>query len=615
MIGLVTRSALLEQPGGHWVASEEDHLLATLLVCRGLPVRIVAWDDRGVDWSAFTLLVLRSTGAAAGPRPPEFLAWLRQVDTVTTVCNPPVVLEWREQADALEQLAAYGVPLAVPLPTCPVEAKWKTHAVVLLRDQTTREWVVANAWCSEETLLVPTEEEVALAHQTLRALYRRLGPVMKACLVVRLDLHQDEVRGWRVLDVDLHATHLLLQQRRQAAWYLVEAIETRYRSAAPGKRVGREVHAPRQEEPAAPPRVTLERAGAHAACGVEWWQGILAGLPLALSLVPFMGVFAVLARTAGLSAVEAQAMSLLVFSGAQLVAAQMLLVGSPAALIVTIGGILNARHLLYSATLAPYVKGLAWWWRCLLGYLLTDEVFAVGSAHYQRPGSPALRHWFLLGAGLVVWVAAQGGTLGGSLLGAFLPPAWSLDFTAPLSFIALTVLLLKDRASLAAAFAAGILAWLSAALPLQLGLVVAALGGILVGVGMETLTTARPNRREIHAHGHLGAHRGVGDTHLSAPRLRLPALAPRRALLPAPAGTALAASRNADRAPRAAAFAEWSAAHASCYPPPDRREHRRAGGMADPARLGDGGGGDDRALVASVERSSALSGVPSKKEA
>jgi predicted branched-subunit amino acid permease len=605
LIGLVTRSALLEQPKGQWVALEEDRLLATILICRGLPVRVVAWDDASVDWSAFKLLVLRSTWDAGMPRSLSYLAWLRQVETSATVCNPRSVLEWREQTDALTQLAAHGVPLAVLSSARPVAAEWNTHSVVLLREQTTQKWLVANAWCKGETLLVPTEEEVALAHQTLRALYRRLGPVMNACLVMRVDLLQDEAGDWWVQDVDLQPSRLLLHQRRQAAWCLVEAIEARYRCTSPARGVGQEAQAPLCDELVAPPQVhPLERARAQVASkGAEWRQGVLAGLPLALSLIPLMGVFSVLARTAGLSAVEAQVMSLLVFSGAQLVAAQMLLVGSPVAFIVGIGGILNARHLLYSATLAPYVKGLPWWWRCLLGYLLTDEAFAAGSAHYQRPGSPEQRHWFLFGAGLAVWLAAQGGTLLGSLLGAYLPPAWSLDFTAPLSFIALAVLLLKDRACLAAAIVAGALALVTAALPLNLGLLVAALVGILAGVGVESFTTARLKRRETQIDRYLGAHWGVGDDHLSAPRLRLPALAPRRALLPAPAGAPLAASRDADRAHRAVSRAQWSAANASHYPPPDRGEHRSAGGMENSPRPGDGGGGDERALVTSVARS------------
>jgi predicted branched-subunit amino acid permease len=609
MIGLVTSKKLLEHSTGTWVASQEDRTLATCLAGRGLPARVVAWDDMRVDWSAFRLLVIRSTWTSR-QHPAEYLAWLRRVDALTTLCNPRQVIEWRKPAGALDQLAAHGVPLAAPPPARPVRVRCGKHTVVLLRDQTQGEWLVAHAWRSgfgvgdaprstEEAQLVPTEEEVALAHQTLRAMYRVLGPVMNACLAVRIDLLQ-EAGSWRVLDVDPHAPRLFLHQSRQATWRLVESIETCYQRVPPGAPLSQEedISPCSEEHPSARPaeRVHTPRV---AKARVEWWQGVLAGLPLALSLVPYMGIYAVLSRAAGLTVLETQAMSLLVFSGAQLVATQLLLVGSPVGLIVGIGSLLNARHLLYGATLAPYVKGLPLWWRCLLAYLLTDEAFCASSPHYQQPGNPHNRHWFLFGAGLTVWVAAQGGTFLGSLLLAQLPPSWSLGFTAPLSFIALTVLVLKDRASLTAAVVAGALSLLTTSLPLGLGLVVAALVGILVGVGVEGLTTARPKQKEANAYGHLAAHRAPGGHYLSG-AFRLLFLKSGGALASAPARLAPLSSSDAGGTHRPLTAPHGANLLRNPDPAVDRWGSRRSSGLADPARLGDGARGDDRALVASV---------------
>jgi predicted branched-subunit amino acid permease/glutathione synthase/RimK-type ligase-like ATP-grasp enzyme len=662
MIGLVTNTALLEQPaGGQWVASEEDRSLATLLVFRGLPVRVVAWDDDSVDWSQFSLLVIRSTWNYMHD-PARYLAWLRRVDALTTVCPPRPVIEWNLHKRYLAALEEQGVPIlptawcqqGLPVnlalllkergwgrvvlkpavgsngigvvevtsttlhagqaaleqlvasgdvliqPSLPAIAERGEHALVLLRAQEQREWIVANAWRTvpcpggttrfSETLLVPTEEEIALARQTLRAMYRELGPIMQACLYVRVDLVQDETGTWRLMEVALHEPRLLLHQRRELAWHLMEAIHARYLQA-------RARGAAHQDTPPQP---------AHAqgrSAAVECREGALAGLPLALSIIPLMTIFAVLARAAGLSAFVAQAMSVLVFSGVQLVATQLLLVGSPLALIVGIGTILNARHLLYGATLTPYVRALPLGWRCLLGYLLTDEAFAVGSTHYQRPGNPKMRHWYLLGAGLTVWVAAQGGTALGSALGTSIPASWNLSFTATLSFIALAVLALTDRASLAAALTAGVLSVGAAGLPLQLGLLAAALGGILAGVGVEALTQ-RPSHKEA-THEPLAAHRAFRRHHLFR-AFRLLSRQSGRALAPAPAGITLPARRAADGAPHAIARAEWSAANTRDVLPPDRRGHRRSGGVADPPRPADGGGGDERALVAAVDRSRPL---------
>ncbi len=54
----------------------------------------------------------------------------------------------------------------------------------------------------------------------------------------------------------------------------------------------------------------------------EYIAGLKAALLLAVGIVPFMLIYGVLARVAGLTPVEAQAMTLFVFSGAQLVAAR-----------------------------------------------------------------------------------------------------------------------------------------------------------------------------------------------------------------------------------------------------------------------------------------------------
>jgi predicted branched-subunit amino acid permease len=219
----------------------------------------------------------------------------------------------------------------------------------------------------------------------------------------------------------------------------------------------------------------------------EYVAGCKAALPLAVGIVPFMLIYGVLAHAAGLTLVEAQAMTLLVFSGAQLVAAQMLVGGAAGVVIVAAGATMNLRHAIYSATLAPYLKRLSLGWRFLLAYLLTDETFALSISRYQRADTPRHRQWFFLGAGVIIWLAAQGATLLGVLLGGQVPASWHLDFTATLTFLGLLVLSLKQRAGLAAALGAGVTALLTISLPLNTGLLVAVGLGIMAGVLVERL--------------------------------------------------------------------------------------------------------------------------------
>jgi predicted branched-subunit amino acid permease len=214
-------------------------------------------------------------------------------------------------------------------------------------------------------------------------------------------------------------------------------------------------------------------------------------------------IYGVLALSAGMPVNAAQAMSAVVFAGsAQFVSAQLIHAGTPAAVIVITAGIINLRHALYSASLAPYLKPLRPAWKWLLAYLLTDEAYAVTIIHYQEGGdqtddnpsqrepSPERRHWnkhwFFLGAGLALWTTWQASTAMGIFLGAVVPSSWSLDFTLALTFIALVVPGLKDRPSLAAALSAGFTAILAYNLPFKLGLVLAAVVGILAGLWSES---------------------------------------------------------------------------------------------------------------------------------
>ena len=222
---------------------------------------------------------------------------------------------------------------------------------------------------------------------------------------------------------------------------------------------------------------------------VEFLAGIKAELPILVGVIPFGLIYGVVAVAAGVPPLAAQAMSAIVFAGSsQFLMAQLFGAATPAGVIVLAAAIVNLRHALYSASVAPYLNGLSKAWKRLLAYLLTDEAYAVTIIHYRNSegqSPPANRHWFFLGAGLALWSFWQLSTAVGIFLGQQVPESWSLDFTLTLTFIALVVPALKDRASIAAALAAGVTALLAFALPYKLGLVAAALVGIAVGLLVE----------------------------------------------------------------------------------------------------------------------------------
>jgi len=220
----------------------------------------------------------------------------------------------------------------------------------------------------------------------------------------------------------------------------------------------------------------------------EFLAGCRDEAPLLLGAVPFGMLYGISALAAGIPAWLAQLASAVVFAGAaQLVIVQMLAAGAGMLPTALTSGLLNLRHLLYSASMATYVGHLPRRWRMLLAYLLTDEAYAVAVLRYQaRPPAkgPDLRHWYFFGAGFTLWFAWQLSTAFGLVFGAAIPPAWELDFAVPLTFIALLTLLLRERPGQAAALAAGGGVLLFAALPFKLGLVLAILAGL--GAGLWT---------------------------------------------------------------------------------------------------------------------------------
>ena len=218
----------------------------------------------------------------------------------------------------------------------------------------------------------------------------------------------------------------------------------------------------------------------------EFLAGAQAEVPILLGVIPFGLIYGVLAIGAGLPPPAALAMSSIVFAGsAQFIGAQLFEVLTPAPVIVLTTFVVNLRHMLYSASLAPYLQPLGRAWKWLLAYLLTDEAYAVAIVHFEQPGDGRYRHWYFFGAGITLWITWQISTAVGIYLGALVPESWALDFSLPLTFIGLVIPALRDRPAMAAALVAGLVAVLAADLPLRLGLMVAALSGILAGLLVE----------------------------------------------------------------------------------------------------------------------------------
>jgi 4-azaleucine resistance transporter AzlC len=218
----------------------------------------------------------------------------------------------------------------------------------------------------------------------------------------------------------------------------------------------------------------------------QFLRGVQHEFPLLVGVFPFGMIYGILAVGAGIPQSTAQAMSSVVFAGSsQFITAQLVHLGTPGLVIVLTIFVVNLRHALYSASIAPYIRHLPRPWKLLLAYLLTDEAYAVAITEYEKAGVTAHGHWFFLGAGLALWTTWQLSTALGIFLGAAVPQGWALDFTLALTFIAIVIPTLRDRPTVGTALTASLVALAAYNMPYKLGLILAALCGVTVGMLLE----------------------------------------------------------------------------------------------------------------------------------
>ncbi|WP_298676768.1 AzlC family ABC transporter permease [uncultured Lentibacter sp.] len=223
-------------------------------------------------------------------------------------------------------------------------------------------------------------------------------------------------------------------------------------------------------------------------------QGISDAAPFILVVSPFALVFGVVATESGLSIAEALLFSVAVIAGAaQFTTLQLLNENAPAVIALLSGLAVNLRMAMYSASLTPYLGAAPLWQRALIAYLTVDQSYACSVAAYERNAGwslsqrvtyffatclPVIPFWYLM-------------TLVGALIGESIPESAALDFAVPITFLALIAPMLRTPAHLAAALVASLSALALTWVPFNLGLIIAASLGMVVGAQAELILKKR----------------------------------------------------------------------------------------------------------------------------
>jgi len=163
-------------------------------------------------------------------------------------------------------------------------------------------------------------------------------------------------------------------------------------------------------------------------------------LPLLIPVVPFGIIFGAIGIELGFGPYVTYATSIIIFSGAsQIVFFQLLSAGASSIVAITSSSVISTRHLLYGAVVNQYLSNLSIYWKIGLSYILTDQAFAVSNEYFKKNKRDKFKHYYLLGAGVTLWITWQLTTIIGILLGSIVPEELGLTFTIPLTFIALLI--------------------------------------------------------------------------------------------------------------------------------------------------------------------------------
>jgi 4-azaleucine resistance transporter AzlC len=218
-----------------------------------------------------------------------------------------------------------------------------------------------------------------------------------------------------------------------------------------------------------------------------WGHTLSTALPIVMGYLPIGFAYGVLAINAGLSIFQTVLMSIIVYAGsAQLIAVSLLAQSIHPISIIATTFIVNLRHLLMSAALAPHLSRWKQHQVALFSFELTDESFGVHSLRFdQGENQPT--------STIVINVICQFAWVLGSLLGAVAGNLikdvrpFALDYALPAMFIALLILQIKNRTHLLIALISAVLSLILWQFGVtQWHVIIATIIAATIGAGVDT---------------------------------------------------------------------------------------------------------------------------------
>ena len=212
-------------------------------------------------------------------------------------------------------------------------------------------------------------------------------------------------------------------------------------------------------------------------------RAVADAFPLFLPAIPFAFVIGLAATEGEMPTAVAMASSPLVFAGAAQLAVVTLAGTATLWAVIVAGLVINTRHVMYSAAMAPIFQGQPRWMRWFGPFLLIDQVFALSMLHADRP--PAEFRRYYLTCGLFFWFNWQWATALGLVVGPSVPESWQLGFAPPIMFVGLVLVGIKKVPQAVAAIVGGGVGLATAGLQDRLGILIGAVAGVIAGTAAD----------------------------------------------------------------------------------------------------------------------------------
>ncbi|MEX0318912.1 MAG: AzlC family ABC transporter permease [Ruegeria sp.] len=229
-----------------------------------------------------------------------------------------------------------------------------------------------------------------------------------------------------------------------------------------------------------------------------YWNGFRDGAPFVLVAIPFGTLFGVFATEAGLSIVQTMTFTATVFAGAaQFAALQLLQEETPTLIVLASALAVNLRVAMYSASLTPYLGAAPLWQRACAAYFVVDQSYACSIVRFEKEPQMSIGQRVAYFFGSIspiapLWYLC---TFLGAVLGTQIPDSWALDFALPITFLSMIGPMLRTLPHVVAALVAIVVSLLTAAVPFNLGLLIAGCAGMMAGAQAEVML----ERRKVQA--------------------------------------------------------------------------------------------------------------------